>query len=142
MMEVGRLCMKIAGRDANNMCVVVEVLDGNYVLVDGETRRKKCNIKHLEPVDKVIKIKSGASRDDVKKAFGDLGLGFFDPKSKTHEPRVKKTKGKKEKAEKPKAQKTAAKTEKKAPKSESKSDEKKTVAKEESATTESSDSNK
>ena len=103
MMEVGRICMKIAGRDANKMCVVVEVLDGNYVLIDGETRRKKCNIRHLEPTKKVIKIKSGASRTEIKKAFSDLGFGFFDPKSKKAEPRVKKTKAKKEVVEKPKA---------------------------------------
>ncbi len=103
MMEVGRLCMKIAGRDANLMCVVVEVLDGNYVLVDGETRRKKCNIKHLEPTKKVIKIKSGAARDDVKAEFKKLGLGFFEPKSKTPEARVKRVKVKKTVDEKPKS---------------------------------------
>jgi large subunit ribosomal protein L14e len=96
MMEIGRLCMKIAGRDANNTCVVVDLLEGNYVLVDGETRRKKCNIKHLEPLNKVVKIKKGASRDEVKKVFSDLGLGFFEPKSKQAEPRVKRTKVKKE----------------------------------------------
>ncbi|MCC7575085.1 50S ribosomal protein L14e [Candidatus Woesearchaeota archaeon] len=95
MMEIGRLCLKIAGRDANKTCVVVDVLDGNYVLIDGETRRKKCNILHLEPLDKVVKVKKGASRDEVKKVFSDLGLGFFEPKSKKPEPRVKRVKVKK-----------------------------------------------
>ena len=94
-MEIGRLCLKIAGRDANKTCVVVDVLDGNYVLIDGETRRKKCNILHLEPLDKVVKVKKGASRDEVKKVFSDLGLGFFEPKSKKPEPRVKRVKVKK-----------------------------------------------
>jgi large subunit ribosomal protein L14e len=102
MMEVGRVCMKIAGRDANKMCVVVEVLDGNYVLIDGETRRKKCNIKHLEPTKKVIKIKSGDARAEIKKAFSDLGFGFFDPKSKKPEPRLRKMKAKKEVVDAPK----------------------------------------
>ena len=114
MMEVGRLCMKIAGRDANRMCVVVEVLDNNHVLIDGETRRKKCNIKHLEPTSKVLKIKSGAVREDVKKVFNDLGLGFFEPKSKSPEPRVRKVKAKREVVEKPKREKSVKKAEVKA----------------------------
>ena len=50
MFEIGRLCVKIAGRDAGLKCLVVEVIDDNYVLIDGQTRRRKCNIKHLEPV--------------------------------------------------------------------------------------------
>jgi large subunit ribosomal protein L14e len=97
MMEVGRICMKIAGRDANNMCVVVEMLDNNYVLIDGETRRKKCNIKHLEPTNKVIKIKAGASRDEVKQEFNKLGLGFLEPKAKHTSLELKKLKLKKKK---------------------------------------------
>lgn len=96
MMEIGRLCMKIAGRDANKHCVVVEIFEDNYVLIDGETRRKKCNIKHLEPLDKVVNLKKGASRSDIKKVFTELGLGFFEPKSKKSAARVKKTKVKKE----------------------------------------------
>lgn len=95
MMEIGRICMKIAGRDANKYCVVVDVFEDNYVLVDGETRRKRVNIRHLEPVDKVVKLKKGASRDEVKKVFSELGFGFFEPKSKKVEPRVKKSRVKK-----------------------------------------------
>ena len=30
MMEVGRLCLKIAGRDAGMKCVIVEVIDDNF----------------------------------------------------------------------------------------------------------------
>jgi len=96
MMEVGRICVKLAGRDAGKTCVVVDLFDNNYVLIDGETRRKKCNIKHLEPLDKVVKIKKDASRADIKKIFSDLGLGFFEPKSKSPVSRVKRTKVKKE----------------------------------------------
>lgn len=38
-MEIGRVCIKIAGRDAGMKCVVVEQLDNNFVLIDGQTRR-------------------------------------------------------------------------------------------------------
>lgn len=126
MMEVGRVCMKIAGRDANNMCVIVEMLDNNYVLIDGETRRKKCNIKHLEPTRKVIKIKSGASREEVKDAFTKLGFGFFEPKSKTHDARVKKTKAKREKEDTTQTKKTTKTAKKVTSKSESESAKEKT----------------
>ncbi len=45
--SVGRMCVKIAGRDAGRKCVVVEQLDDVFVLVDGNVRRKKVNVKQL-----------------------------------------------------------------------------------------------
>lgn len=123
MMEIGRLCMKIAGRDANKVCVIIDTYEDNYVLIDGETRRKKCNMKHLEPLDKIVKIKKNAPREDVKKVFSDLKLGFFEPKSKKPTPRVKKVRVKKEIVEeKPKEKETKKKAEK--------TEEKETVKKE------------
>ena len=35
MMEIGRLCVKLAGRDSNRKCVIIDVVDDNYVFVDG-----------------------------------------------------------------------------------------------------------
>ena len=67
MFEIGRLCLKIAGRDAGLKCIVIDKLNDNYVLIDGQTRRRKCNVKHLEPLDKVLKIKKGISHEDVVK---------------------------------------------------------------------------
>ncbi|MTK63518.1 MAG: 50S ribosomal protein L14e [Methanobacterium sp.] len=61
--EVGRICVKIAGREAGEKCVIVEIIDDNYVEVVGSTiKNRKCNLKHLEPVDKKIEVKS----DDVE----------------------------------------------------------------------------
>jgi len=74
MFEIGRLCVKIAGRDAGLKCLVIEVIDSNYVLIDGQTRRRKCNIKHLEPLDKVLKVKKGISHDDVLKELKKEGI--------------------------------------------------------------------
>jgi large subunit ribosomal protein L14e len=74
MYEIGRLCVKIAGRDSRLKCVIVEVLEGTFVLIDGQTRRKKCNIKHLEPLDKVLKIKKNASHEDVVEALKKEGI--------------------------------------------------------------------
>ena len=70
--DVGRLCVKIAGRDAGRKCVVVESGDKGFVTIDGNVRRKKVNVKHLEPLSQTVDIKSGASHSDVKKAFDKL----------------------------------------------------------------------
>ena len=126
--DVGRICMKIAGRDAGKTCVVVERLDKNFVMIDGQTRRRKVNVKHLEPVNKSIKIKVKASHGEVKTAFTKLGLEILETKSKKTadkpkrvrkakpaveiEPAVKKTKdGKKvDKPKEEKVKKTVTKT--------------------------------
>jgi len=92
MIEVGRLCIKIAGRDAGLKCVIVDVLDDKFVLIDGETRRRKCNILHLEPLKDTIKIKKNASHEGVKEEFEKLGLKVMEtkPKPKTERPRKKR----------------------------------------------------
>ena len=93
--SVGRLCLKIAGRDANRKCVVVEVIDANYVLIDGDVRRKKVNIKHLEPLAQIIEIKKGASHDEISEEFRKLGLAVWEKKRKETKERPKKQKKKK-----------------------------------------------
>ena len=116
--DVGRICMKIAGRDAGKACVVVETLNNNFVMIDGQTRRRKVNVKHLEPVNKSIKIKAKASHAEVKTAFTKLGLKVLETKAKKagEKPmRVRKTKPKQElkvKEEKAPAKKAESKEEK------------------------------
>ena len=97
MMEVGRVCVKIAGRDSNLRCVIIDVLDEKYVMIDGQTRRKKANIAHLEPLNEVLKIKKNESHDAIAKIFAEKG---FEMKSKN-------TKAKKAKTEKPVSAKVA-----------------------------------
>ena len=74
--DIGRVAVKIAGRDARKYCVVVDKLDNNYVLVDGETRRKKINVKHLEPLDIVVKIKKNANNEEVINALKEVGISI------------------------------------------------------------------
>ena len=94
--DVGRICYKIAGRDAGNYCVVIKKIDTNFVEIDGQTRRKKCNIDHLEPLEQTVKIKDGASNKDVAKALSDAGFPTDEKKSKPKKAaeRPKKQKGK------------------------------------------------
>jgi large subunit ribosomal protein L14e len=90
MFDVGRICVKIAGRDAGQKCVIVEVLDNNYVIVDGMTRRRKCNKIHLEPLNQKLDVKNKASHEDVIKAFKtiDLEVKTSKPKPKTEKPKA------------------------------------------------------
>lgn len=80
--EIGRLCVKIAGRDAGKECLIVDVLDKNFVLIDGNTRRRKCNVKHLEFLPKIAKIKKNASHEEVAKALTELGFKVEERKIK------------------------------------------------------------
>ena len=114
MIEVGRICVKLAGRDAGMKCIVTEILDDNFVMIDGQTRRRKCNILHLEPMDQLIKIKPKASHDEIAEEFGKLGLEIKDKKSKEPTQRVKKVRKKKEKPAEEALSKKVEKAEKKA----------------------------
>ena len=105
MFEVGILFVKVAGRDAGKKCIIVDVLDAPYVLVDGQTRRRKCNTRHLEPLDKVLKIKKNASHEDISKVLSENGILVEEkkPKEKKEKPAKepkKEAKGKKEKPKK------------------------------------------
>lgn len=107
MFEIGRLCVKLAGRDSGKKAVIIDVLDKNYVLIDGETRRRKSNINHIEPLNKLFKIKKNASHKTVKELFKkelDIKIKDKKPKVKKEKP-VKKKKQKKQKSEKIKSKK-------------------------------------
>jgi|SRR3989344_3035663 len=109
MFDVGRLCLKIAGRDAGKRCVVVDVVNGHTVLVDGETRRREVNVLHLEPTPQHVDLKKGASHADVKHAFEQLGLKVLETKPKTKGARPMRVRGSTKKAAQPKASKKAKK---------------------------------
>ena len=115
MIEIGRLCVKIAGREAGRKCIIVDIIDDNYVLIDGQLRRKKCSISHLEPLDKKIEIKKNASHSEVIAEFKKLGIDIKETKKKEKKGKPKKIRGKKEAKveEKPKKKKTAKKEKKK-----------------------------
>lgn len=67
--EIGRVCVKIAGREAGEKCVIVEIIDDKFVEVVGTNmKNRRCNIKHLEPVDETIEVKSD-NIEEIKKAL-------------------------------------------------------------------------
>ncbi len=71
-MEIGRVCTKVAGREAGRKCVVVDVIDENFVLIDAPgVKRRRCNVGHLVPSDDVLGIKKGAKVKEIQKALKD-----------------------------------------------------------------------
>jgi len=74
MIEVGRICVKTMGREAGKKCVVVDVIDENFVLITGPksisgVKRRRVNIKHIEPTPYKLEIPRGATDDEVVKAI-------------------------------------------------------------------------
>lgn len=76
--EVGRICMKVTGREAGKHCVVVDIIDKNFVLITGPkevtgVKRRRVNIDHVKPTENKIKIKRGAADEEVSKVFSESG---------------------------------------------------------------------
>lgn len=76
--EVGRICVKLSGREAGRKCVVVDVVDKSFVFITGPkkvtgVRRRRVNIDHVEPLQATVEIKRGASDEEVEEALKAAG---------------------------------------------------------------------
>ena len=76
--EVGRICVKIVGREAGKKCVVVDLVDKNFVLITGpkklsDIKRRRANIDHIEPTQEKIDINRGATDEEVTEALKATG---------------------------------------------------------------------
>ena len=76
--EVGRICVKQAGREIGKKCVVVDVMDKSFVLVTGPkkvtgVKRRRVNINHVMPLQDKIDVKRGASDEEVASALETAG---------------------------------------------------------------------
>lgn len=72
--EVGRICVKITGREAGKKCIVVDVIDKNFLLITGPkqvngVKRRRANVNHLEPTQKKVSIKRGETDEEIMKAL-------------------------------------------------------------------------
>ncbi len=83
MLQIGRICVKTAGRDAGQLAVIVDILDHKQVLIDGQTRRRKCSVLHLEPTSKMVDIAKGAAHGTIVSALKSLGIEVVERKTKT-----------------------------------------------------------
>ena len=76
--EVGRICVKQAGRELGKKCVVIDVMDKSFVLVTGPKKvtgikRRRVNINHVMPLQDKIDIKRGASDEEVAQVLEAAG---------------------------------------------------------------------
>jgi len=72
--EVGRICVKLTGREARRKCVIVDIMSKNFVLITGPknvtgVKRRRVNTNHVEPFQEIVKIKRGASDEEVIEAL-------------------------------------------------------------------------
>ena len=76
--EVGRICVKLLGREAGRKCVIIDVSDKCFVLVTGPkkvtgVKRRRANVNHVEPLQDKLEVKRGASDEEVEEALKTAG---------------------------------------------------------------------
>jgi large subunit ribosomal protein L14e len=80
--EVGRICVKIAGREAGRKCIIVDIIDKNFLLITGPkkvngVKRRRVNISHVEPTEKKVNIRRGESDEEIMKTLDEETLNFL-----------------------------------------------------------------
>ncbi len=80
--EVGRICAKIAGREAGKKCIIVDVIDKNFLLITGPkevngVKRRRVNVSHVEPTEKKVSIRRGENDEEIMKAIDEEKLNFL-----------------------------------------------------------------
>ena len=76
--DVGRICIKVSGRETGKKCVIVDIVDKNFVLITGpkevtDVKRRRVNINHLEPTAEKITVNRGATDEEVTEALKTAG---------------------------------------------------------------------
>ena len=76
--EVGRLCVKLAGRETGRKCVIIDVMDKSFVLITGPkkvsgVKRRRVNINHVKPLQDKIEVKRGATDEEVTATLETAG---------------------------------------------------------------------
>ncbi len=76
--EIGRICIKQAGRENGKKCVVIDIMDKSFILITGPkkvtgVKRRRVNMNHVMPLQEKIDVKRGASDEDVIKSLEATG---------------------------------------------------------------------
>jgi len=76
--EVGRICLKTAGREKGKKCVIVDVMDKSFAIVTGPkkvtgVKRKRVNLNHITILQDKLEIKRGASDEEVTQSLETTG---------------------------------------------------------------------
>jgi len=83
-LELGRVCMKIAGREAGGYCVIIKPAgtaknEKSFVTVTGPklltgVKRRKVNISHVKATEEKVVIDADATDEAVIAAYDKAGL--------------------------------------------------------------------
>ncbi len=114
-LEIGTVCMKVAGREAGKYCVVLKKPEKSFVIITGPrlltgVKRRKCNIEHLEPTEFKLEIKEEEGDTEVISAYEKAGLVT---RLDLRKPSAAQVKAEKAEKAKPKEEKKEVKQEKK-----------------------------
>jgi len=76
--EIGRICVKLTGREAGRKCVIVDLADKSFVLITGPksvtgVKRRRANISHIEPLQDKVEIKRDVSDEELVEALKASG---------------------------------------------------------------------
>lgn len=76
--EIGRICVKLRGREVGRKCVIADIIDKNFVVITGPkevsgVRRRRANINHIEPLKEKIEITRGASDEKIIEVLEEAG---------------------------------------------------------------------
>ncbi len=80
--DVGRICVKLSGREAGRKCIVVDIVDKNFVLITGPkqlngVKRRRVNVSHIEPTERKVNIRRGESDTEMMKALDEETQTFL-----------------------------------------------------------------
>jgi len=72
--EIGRICVKTYGREVGRKCVVLDVIDKNFVFITGPKqvtgiKKRIVNINHIEPTMEKIEVNRDSSDEEVVEAL-------------------------------------------------------------------------
>lgn len=74
--DVGRVCVKLVGREAGKKCIIVDLVDKNFVLITGPkqvngVKRRRVNVNHIETTERKVAIRRGETDEELIKALND-----------------------------------------------------------------------
>jgi large subunit ribosomal protein L14e len=77
--QIGRVCVKTQGREKGLKCIIVDIIDKNFLLVTGPpmisgVKRRRVNVKHIQPLDFMIDINRGMSDEGIEEVLAQNNL--------------------------------------------------------------------
>ncbi len=64
------MCVKTQGREKGKKCVVIDVIDRNFVVVAGpDVKRRRVNMDHIIPLDETVDVQRNATDEEVAGAL-------------------------------------------------------------------------